>query len=62
MNLQAEIDEYQNYEKSLGALGEAYKCLQKALEGDSDCSPMQKKLDDLKQKIVLIRKFVNARK
>eukprot|EP00106_Octopus_bimaculoides_P006083 XP_014773525.1 PREDICTED: intraflagellar transport protein 140 homolog [Octopus bimaculoides] len=72
--LQAEIDEYQNYEKSLGALGEACKCLQKYLDSDNDGNNgnnddnidnkmhIEYRLDELKQKVVLIKKFVNARK
>ncbi|XP_052833890.1 intraflagellar transport protein 140 homolog [Octopus bimaculoides] len=71
---QAEIDEYQNYEKSLGALGEACKCLQKYLDSDNDGNNgnnddnidnkmhIEYRLDELKQKVVLIKKFVNARK
>ncbi|GAB1610026.1 hypothetical protein Ahia01_001288500, partial [Argonauta hians] len=69
---QAEIDEYQNYEKSLGALGEACKCLQRHLEteggdGGSDDGTDSKihtevRLEELKHKVGLITKFVNARK
>ncbi|NXP51231.1 IF140 protein, partial [Heliornis fulica] len=57
---QAEIDEYQNYEKALGALTEACKCLSRAkaqrpLEQDS-------RLARLQSKMTLIKRFVHARR
>ncbi|KAK7111421.1 intraflagellar transport protein 140 homolog [Littorina saxatilis] len=55
---QVEVDEYQNYDKALGALGEAYKCLSKA-QGDDVAK--EENLGQLKQKMTLIKKFVTAR-
>ena len=57
--LQVEIDEYQNYDKALGALGEAYKCMSKA-QGDEVVK--EERLGQLKQKMTLIKKFVTARR
>ena len=48
---QVEIDEYQNYDKALGALTEAYRCLEKA--GD------QMRLDELKDNMKNIKEFVD---
>ena len=58
--LQVEIDEYQNYDKALGALGEAYKCLSKAKMADEIMQ--EEKLSQLKTKMALIKKFVTARR
>ncbi|XP_052071458.1 intraflagellar transport protein 140 homolog isoform X2 [Mytilus californianus] len=55
-----EIDEYQNYDKALGALGEAYKCLGKAKMSDEIMQ--EEKLSHLKNKMALIKKFVTARR
>lgn len=56
---QVEIDEYQNYDKALGALGEAYKCLSKA-QGEEGVKEDQ--LGQLKHKMTLIKRFVSARR
>ncbi|KAK3579473.1 hypothetical protein CHS0354_028282 [Potamilus streckersoni] len=56
---QVEIDEYQNYDKALGALGEAYKCMSKA---KMDEVAQAEKLGQLKNKMTLIKKFVTARR
>ncbi|XP_037319020.2 intraflagellar transport protein 140 homolog [Pungitius pungitius] len=57
---QVEIDEYQNYEKALDALTEAFKCLSKAK--DSSTAPREIRLADLKHRVALIEKFVLARR
>ncbi|XP_022095457.1 intraflagellar transport protein 140 homolog isoform X2 [Acanthaster planci] len=57
---QVEIDEYQNYDKALGALSEAYKCLSKAKM--KNASLQEEKLGALKSRIGLIKKFVTARR
>ncbi|XP_064637216.1 intraflagellar transport protein 140 homolog [Lineus longissimus] len=55
-----EIDEYQNYDKALGALGEAYKCVTRAKLKNQ--SQQEEKLTSLKNRIDLIKKFVQARR
>lgn len=55
-----EIDDYQNYEKALDALMEAFKCLSKAKDGSS--GQQEVRLADLQHKIVLIKKFVHIRR
>ncbi|KAM6951358.1 intraflagellar transport protein 140 homolog [Aplochiton taeniatus] len=57
---QVEIDDYQNYEKALGAFTEAYKCLTKA-KGRSP-GEQEAKMGDLQNKITLVKKFVQARR
>ena len=57
---QVEIDEYQNYDKALGALGEAFKCMGKAKMDDEVLQ--EDRLGQLKNKINLIKKFVTARR
>ncbi|KAF6024655.1 IFT140 [Bugula neritina] len=57
---QAEIDEYQNYEKALGALGEAAKSISNAKM--SNTTLQEERLAALKHKITLIKKFVNAKR
>ncbi|XP_052768007.1 intraflagellar transport protein 140 homolog [Mya arenaria] len=57
---QVEIDEYQNYDKALGALGEAFKCLGKAKMADE--ALQEERLAQLKNKITFIKKFVTARR
>ncbi|XP_072167641.1 intraflagellar transport protein 140 homolog [Diadema setosum] len=57
---QVEIDEYQNYDKALGALTEAYKCLSKAKVKNQ--SQLEEKLGALKHRIGLVKKFVQARR
>lgn len=58
--MQVEIDEYQNYDKALGALGEAYKCMSKAKMADEIFQ--EERLSQLKNKMTLIKKFVTARR
>ncbi|XP_053132123.1 intraflagellar transport protein 140 homolog [Hemicordylus capensis] len=57
---QVEVDEYQNYEKALGALTEAYKCLSKA----KSRSPVdqESKLTLLQNKMALVKRFIQARR
>ncbi|XP_042254080.1 intraflagellar transport protein 140 homolog [Thunnus maccoyii] len=57
---QVEIDDYQNYEKALDALTEAFKCLSKSK--DSSSGQQEVRLADLQHKITLIKKFVHARR
>lgn len=57
---QVEIDDYQNYEKALDALTEAFKCVSKAK--DSSSGKQEARLADLQHKITLIKKFVQARR
>lgn len=58
--VKVEIDDYQNYEKALDALTEAYKCLSKAK--DSSSGQHDVKLADLQHRVTLIKKFVLARR
>lgn len=57
---QVEIDEYQNYEKAVGALTEAFKCLSKSKIEDNE--EKENKLTSLKTKIALVKKFVSTRR
>ncbi|XP_034716265.1 intraflagellar transport protein 140 homolog isoform X1 [Etheostoma cragini] len=57
---QVEIDDYQNYEKALDALTEAVKCLSKAK--DSSTGRQEVRLADLQHRVILIKKFVHARR
>ncbi|KAG2455575.1 IF140 protein, partial [Polypterus senegalus] len=57
---QVEIDEYQNYEKALGALTEAYKCLAKAKV--RNVQEQESRLAELQQKLTLVKKFIQARR
>ncbi|XP_041073639.1 intraflagellar transport protein 140 homolog isoform X1 [Polyodon spathula] len=57
---QVEIDEYQNYEKALGALTEAYKCLSKAKVRSAE--EQEGRLAELQHKLTLVKKFVQARR
>lgn len=58
--LKVEIDDYQNYEKALDALTEAFKCVSKAK--DASTGKQEARLADLQHKITLIKKFVQARR
>ncbi|MGH0149769.1 UNVERIFIED_CONTAM: hypothetical protein FKN15_049588 [Acipenser sinensis] len=57
---QVEIDEYQNYEKALGALTEAYQCLSKAKAHSAE--EQEGRLAELQHKLTLVKKFVQARR
>ncbi|XP_077862626.1 intraflagellar transport protein 140 homolog [Saccoglossus kowalevskii] len=57
---QVEIDEYQNYDKALGAMSEAYKCLTKAKM--KNISQQEERIANLKHRIGLVKKFVQARR
>ena len=57
---QVEIDEYQNYDKALGALTEAYKCMAKAKTKNP--TDQEEKVAFLKQRIGFLKKFVQARR
>ncbi|XP_022250207.1 LOW QUALITY PROTEIN: intraflagellar transport protein 140 homolog [Limulus polyphemus] len=59
---QVEIDEYQNYEKALGALNEAYKCLTKAQSGGANGPQIEAKLAQMKLRMELVKRFVQARR
>ncbi|KAL3310237.1 hypothetical protein Ciccas_011202 [Cichlidogyrus casuarinus] len=53
---QADIDDYQNYEKALNALSEAYKVIGKIKD------PSSSRLEDLKAKMVKCKKFAELQK
>ena len=50
IHIQVEMDEYQNYEKALGALNEAVKCMAKA-SAESDRNSHEQKVNELKMKM-----------
>ena len=58
--VQVEIDDYQNYEKALGALTEAYKCMSKAKGRSQD--EQDSRMAELQHKINLVKRFVQARR
>lgn len=55
-----EVDEYQNYEKALGALTEAYKCLTKAKMRNQ--GEQEERLEQLQNKLTTVKKFVQVRR
>ncbi|CAJ0957557.1 unnamed protein product [Ranitomeya imitator] len=57
---QVEIDEYQNYEKAMGALTEAYKCLSKAKMRSPE--EQERRQSDMQNKITLVKRFIQARR
>lgn len=57
---QVEIDDYQNYEKALDALTEAFKCLSKA--EDTSGGQQATRLAELQHKITLIKKFIHMQR
>lgn len=56
---QVEIDEFQDYEKAMSALGEAYKCLTKGSVEDS--VKAEQIINSLKFKVTVIKKFMDGR-
>merc|ERR1712136_532953 len=57
---QVEVDEYQNYEKAIGALTEAFKCLTKAKMPNKQ--EQEIKITELKSRIALVKKFLGTRR
>lgn len=57
---QVEIDEFQNYGKAVGALGEALKCLGKAKTKNP--AALEAKMNFLKDRIELVKRFAEARR
>lgn len=60
MHFQLEIDEFQNYEKALGAMGEAYKCLSRINPEEQNQEEL--KLGDLKNRMTLVNRFIKAKR
>nr|CAD7263177.1 unnamed protein product [Timema shepardi] len=58
---QVEVDEYQNYEKALGALGEANRCLAK-VTNPRDPMKHQKAEETLNSRMSLVKKFIDIRR
>ncbi|XP_021936986.1 intraflagellar transport protein 140 homolog isoform X3 [Zootermopsis nevadensis] len=58
---QVEVDEYQSYEKALGALAEAGRCLAKVTT-PRDPVQHQRVLDNLNTRTVLVKRFVDIRR
>lgn len=54
--LQVEIDEYGNYEKALGALNEASRCLVK------DADQFSNVVESVANKTALVKKFLDIRR
>ncbi|EUB58340.1 Intraflagellar transport protein [Echinococcus granulosus] len=63
---QMEVDEYQSYEKAMGALTEAYKALSRAVADAAVASDevngqkLEERLCSIKSQIMLCKKFVDA--
>ena len=57
---QVEIDEFQDYDKAMSALAEAYKCLTRG--NVEDTVRANEMVSNLKFKITVIRKFLEAKK
>ena len=58
--VQVEIDEFHNYEKAIGALGESYKVLGKVTTTDS--SGLEMRLSDLKSRMMLTKQFLQMKR
>nr|CAD7423411.1 unnamed protein product [Timema monikensis] len=61
VGMQVEVDEYQNYEKALGALGEANRCLAK-VTNPRDPMQHQKAEETLNSRMALVKKFIDIRR
>ncbi|CAL8282296.1 unnamed protein product [Merluccius merluccius] len=57
---QEEIDDFRNYEKALGALSEAYKCLSKSKERSP--GEQETRLAQLQHRVSLVKRFSQARR
>lgn len=57
---QVEIDEFQDYEKAMAALHEAYTCLTRGRVEDS--VKAEEMLNSLKAKLTVTKKFLEAKK
>lgn len=55
------MDEYQSYEKALGALAEASRCLAKVTT-PRDPVQHQRVLDNLNTRMTLVKRFVDIRR
>ena len=58
--MKVEIDEFQNYEKAMGALGESYKVLSKVSSSDTGAQEMR--LNDLKSRMMLTKQFLQMKR
>lgn len=56
---QVEIDEFQDYDKAMSALAEAYKCLTRGNVEDTERA--EKMVNTFKIKLTIIRKFIEAK-
>ncbi|CAG9773857.1 unnamed protein product [Ceutorhynchus assimilis] len=56
---QVEIDDFQNYEKALGALTEASRCLQKITDNPAH---IQRAMEIVQQRFSMVKRFVDIRK
>ena len=56
---QVEIDEFQDYDKAVSALAEAYKCLTRG--GVEETVKAEEMVNNLKFKITVLRKFMDAK-
>ena len=54
------MDEFQNYEKALGALGESYKCLSKAQIQNEELK--EERMQDLKHRVQILKKYVQLKR
>ena len=57
---QVEMDEFQNYEKALGALGESAKCLTKSTTQNEQLK--EERLNDLRHRMQLLKKFIQIKR
>ena len=58
--VQEEIDDFRDYEKALGALSEAYKCLSKSKERSP--GEQETRLAQLQHRVTLVKRFCQARR
>ncbi len=57
-----EIDEFQDYDKAVSALAEAYKCLTRGGVNHSEVAAGEDLVNKLKIKITIMQKFIVAKK
>ncbi|XP_049802425.1 intraflagellar transport protein 140 homolog [Schistocerca nitens] len=56
---QVEVDEYRNYEKALGALGEASRCLAR-VTNPKDPSQHERAVETVTQRAALVKRFIDV--